>query len=312
MYASIILFKKLGAFDDALTYLIPNDLTPVLKVGSGVVVPFGQRSAHGVVVAILDQLPSDLEVAKIKPIASLVADFQLPAVSVEVARQMAQHYHCSLAKAIRLWVPKQVWDGALQSPSIQRLCIADRSIPIRGSNQMAVFEWIQSRGACTDRELKAAIPHANLALKTLLQKGVLRSDTEHAFPPFQSDTFHWPVFEKTLTEDQQAALTAIQNADRPVLLHGVTGSGKTEVYLRLIGQTIAAGRQAILLVPEIALTPQTVAYFKALFGEHVAVFHSQLNASERANEWWKVRLGYAPLTIGSRSAVFAPMTDWDW
>jgi len=111
----------------------------------------------------------------------------------------------------------------------------------------------------------------------------------------------------TLTEDQTAALATIKSSDKPVLLHGITGSGKTEIYLRVILDQISRGKQAILLVPEIALTPQMIDYFKGYFGEHIALFHSKLSSGERLKEWYRAQEGAAPLIIGSRSAVFAPV-----
>ena len=99
----------------------------------------------------------------------------------------------------------------------------------------------------------------------------------------------------------------VLNSKKPVLLHGVTGSGKTEIYLRVILDVIQKGKQAILLVPEIALTPQMIDYFQEYFGRHLALFHSKLSDGQRTKEWWKVRKGEARLIIGSRSAVFAPV-----
>jgi len=115
--------------------------------------------------------------------------------------------------------------------------------------------------------------------------------------------------DKPLTKEQVAALEAIEASSKPVLLAGVTGSGKTEIYLRQILKTVAAGQQSILLVPEIALTPQMIAYFKDYLKGHIAVFHSKLSEGEKAREWWKVKTGEAVLVIGSRSSIFAPVQD---
>jgi len=112
----------------------------------------------------------------------------------------------------------------------------------------------------------------------------------------------------TLTDPQQLALTELEKEERPILLHGVTGSGKTELYLRLILKAVLAGKQAVLLLPEIALTPQMIAYFERYFGPHIALFHSKLSEGQKLHEWFKVKTGYAPLVIGSRSAIFAPLS----
>ena len=116
-------------------------------------------------------------------------------------------------------------------------------------------------------------------------------------------------FEYGLTDGQTEALKRIGSERRPVLLHGVTGSGKTEVYLRVIMEAVKKGKQAVLLVPEIAITPQMLSYFERYFGPHLALFHSRLSDGERLHEWFKVKSGYAPLVIGSRSAIFAPVSE---
>ncbi|MFH0820995.1 MAG: primosomal protein N' [Candidatus Peregrinibacteria bacterium] len=115
--------------------------------------------------------------------------------------------------------------------------------------------------------------------------------------------------ERILTSGQTDALRQIEQSKKPVLLHGVTGSGKTELYLRMILKTSAEGKQALLLIPEIALTPQTVDYFKAYLGDAIEVFHSRLTEKQRIAGWWRVRRGEVRLVIGSRSAIFAPFLD---
>src|SRR5690606_20776633 len=110
-----------------------------------------------------------------------------------------------------------------------------------------------------------------------------------------------------LTEDQRLALEQIHHAEKPVLLHGVTGSGKTEVYIRALESGVAQGRGGMVLVPEIALTPQLLGRFASRFPEKVAVLHSDLTPGERLAKWERIRLGRATIVIGARSAVFAPV-----
>ena len=112
-----------------------------------------------------------------------------------------------------------------------------------------------------------------------------------------------------LTDDQKAAIKTIFETDKDViLLHGVTGSGKTEVYMEVIHRILAEGKTAIMLVPEISLTPQTMNRFRGIFGDNVALLHSGLSDGERCDEWKKLRLGQAKIAIGARSAIFAPLT----
>src|SRR5690606_13659904 len=122
-----------------------------------------------------------------------------------------------------------------------------------------------------------------------------------------------PLRGRELTPDQRRALAALEERlaqdgpKRPVLLQGVTGSGKTEVYLQAAERVLAQGGHVLVLVPEIALTPQAVARFRARFGQRVALWHSRLAPGERVEAWWRIRRGEAPIVLGTRSAVFAPL-----
>ncbi len=152
------------------------------------------------------------------------------------------------------------------------------------------------------RTLKLMVP--STVWKASQRKRARKSDTQENMPDYSQ--FPLTPLKKLLTEDQAKAVEEIRSSKKPVLLHGITGSGKTEIYLHLILDAVRAGKQAILLVPEIALTPQMIDYFKSCFGSHIALFHSKMTEGQRAKEWQKAKSGYAPLIIGSRSAVFAP------
>ncbi|MDQ7029301.1 MAG: DEAD/DEAH box helicase, partial [Ardenticatenia bacterium] len=151
-------------------------------------------------------------------------------------------------------------------------------------------------------------------LEQLARAGLVRVDEREVYRmPLAGHTWA-PDTPPELTPEQQKAWAELQNAVRQqqghvILLHGVTGSGKTELYLRAVAETLALGKQAIVLVPEIALTPQTVARFGARFGDRVAVLHSRLSAGARFDEWRRLRDGHASVAIGSRSALFAPVPD---
>ena len=138
-------------------------------------------------------------------------------------------------------------------------------------------------------------------------KRILASFEKQALTVPDPSQFPINALKHELTGDQRAAMQQIQSAQQPVLLHGVTGSGKTELYLRMILEAVQKDKQAILLLPEIALTPQMTDYFLDYFGDHMAVFHSKLSAGDRLKNWLRVQLGHARLIIGSRSAIFAPV-----
>src|SRR5690606_21914067 len=152
------------------------------------------------------------------------------------------------------------------------------------------------------------------SLKALAQRGLVQPEAVRIEREPAAPRVHEPAAPLTLTAEQEAALAAITSARRegdlrPVLLQGVTGSGKTEIYLRLVAETLATGRGALVLVPEIALTPQMFVRFFARFPGQVAVLHSGLGAGERFDQWERVARGHAPIVVGARSAVFVFVRD---
>lgn len=184
----------------------------------------------------------------------------------------------------------------------------------RAPRQLEVLDHMEQRKEpVLLSELTAELGISAPTVKALAEKGLLElRQTELYRDPYAARHFHasQPL---QLTPEQQAAYTVIRSAVRSgtahrFLLHGVTGSGKTEIYLQTIEDCLAAGKEAIVLVPEISLTPQMVERFKSRFGDSVAVLHSRLSQGERYDEWRKIRYGTAKVAVGARSAVFAPFT----
>lgn len=248
-YAKVSVLKRPGEFDQPLTYKVPASLRSKCVVGQGVSVELRDKKARGIVIALESEFPED--VANMKEVQDFLPDLWLEPKTVELAQRIADYYQCSLLRALKLFVPKNLWQG-------------------KGKRILAQIE---------------------------------KADYQKA----DSKKFPIAPFEFELTKEQNQALKAIESEKRPILLHGVTSSGKTEVYLRVILEAVKKGQQAILLVPEIALTPQMIGYFERYFGPHLALFHSKLSDGQRLHEWFKVKTSYAPLVIGSRSAIFAPV-----
>lgn len=159
-------------------------------------------------------------------------------------------------------------------------------------------------------ELKLLVNDPAEALHQLAEEGLIQLSRQEVLRSPDAGRPVNAVSDPPLTPDQQEVLEivspALNRGDGRFLLHGVTGSGKTEVFIRLVRQTIAMGRSAMILVPEIALTPQMVSWFRSRFGAVAAVIHSRLSAGERFDEWRRIRRGEAKVVIGARSAVFAP------
>lgn len=183
--------------------------------------------------------------------------------------------------------------------------------PLLTPRESVILRFIQSRKRVSRRDVEAEFPRVSPYLGHLVKKGFVTLDFEETYrDPFQGEDFGSDK-EPNLTLDQEKALSEIERSIaaggfRPYLLHGITGSGKTEVYLRAIQHVIERGREAIVLVPEISLTPQVISRFKRRFGTGIATLHSGLSPGERYDQWRQILKGEVLIAIGARSAIFAP------
>jgi primosomal protein N' (replication factor Y) (superfamily II helicase) len=303
-----------GPFD----YRLAGALEDV-GVGSMLVVPFGRRRLLGVVVdlAAESELPPD---RLAEPIAALEAD--VPQSLVALGLWVAREYVSTPARGLALVLPPGTGTGAgrpLRPKRSLRASItpagegALRDGARMGARQQAALEALAGApiGAAA---LARRTGCTHSTLRSLQRRGLIRLESATEAPRrVQVESVGAATGRVELTADQQGAFDVIHGSlgsDRgPFLLHGVTGSGKTEVYLRSVAAALERGRSSIVLVPEIALTPQTAGRFVERFGEQVAVMHSRLSQRERYDEWWRMRRGEARVCVGPRSAVFAPFDD---
>lgn len=305
-YAHVALCRKSGGFNSILTYIVPQEFEGLCRVGYFVQVPLRKQWVRAIVVKMDDQKPEiDFE---IKPIQKVFSDVYLPPPHIRLAFEMADHYHCSLGKVLRMMVPKSVWEGKFKVPNQVFYRLVDSNYPLRGKKQQLVVGILSRNGGVESKgrliELAGGLSAATLT--GLVTKGVLEFEERPLYSPPPLEGVIQGQSKHQLSQHQNRALDAIQHSNKPILLHGVTGSGKTELYLRVILKSIESGSPALLMVPEIALTPQMIDYFKDYVGDHLAVFHSKLSVGERALNWYRVLMGHAKLVIGSRSGVFAP------
>ena len=300
--------------DRPFTYAVPPELRPRMSPGLRVEVPFGRgnRSMVGYVTELLQA--TDLD--QVKDVRRIVDDEPLiEADLMELARWMAAYYVTPLGQVLNAILPAAVKKQA--GFKTVRLVIrgdtTDDQVDRILSKQQRVLERLDALdNPVTPRELARMAGCTTAVIKSLEQKGLVRivtKRTEEFVRDLHVPTDHEEI-PPELTTEQQLALQRIKaliRADRfgCALVNGVTGSGKTELYLRAIADIVAAGRQAIVLVPEIALTPQTIRRFRRRFTE-VAVLHSHLTDVERHREWRDIRDGRAQVIVGARSAVFAP------
>ena len=310
-YANVIVDLSAEALDRVFSYRVPEGMEIV--PGQQVTVPFGPRRIEGFVVSLSDSC--DLEEEKIKDIIAPAQDYPvvLPEL-MDLADWMHGRYLCNLVDALRLMIPSEMrngrvniltkryarlkWDAQQTGEFIEN----NRRAP----KQVELLKMLQAGDAETSRLNSSA-------LKALREKGAVEIyDCEmRRRPSALKSTDNNRDFD--LMPGQQRAVEAITSAmdggGGRFLLNGVTGSGKTEVYIRCIRHALSQGKGAIVLVPEIALTPQMVSWFHARFGDHAAVLHSGLSAGERFDEWRRIRFGEARVVVGARSAIFAPMED---
>ena len=274
-----------------------------VEAGTRVVVPFGRSTATGFVMRVKET--SDLPAAKLKKIYR--AEEDLPALNAEclaLAWRLAARYRVPMALVLRLFLPAEMRTGKVRE-TYRTYARFFKEVPIKNAPQQAAcLAFLEENGEADAAVLRKRY---GAALNALVKKGAIVLEKRRVL----RDPYRGVEGEHTarvLTPAQQAAVERIQATQKTVaLLHGVTGSGKTEIYLTLIAAALARGQSAIFLVPEISLTPQMLSQLRARFGKAAAIMHSGLSAGERFDEWQRLREGTAKIAIGARSAVFAPV-----
>jgi primosomal protein N' (replication factor Y) len=317
-FAQVILDRSTGK---TLDYEIPGGWNGRVVAGSRVRVPLRNRQVIGTVVSV-----SETTSAKgVRPIAAVMDERpQMTPVLMKLAKWMADYYGCDEQDALRCVLPRAVRETG-HAPLKRKFAVLAREVSVeelealrrKAPRQAAAVEALQTaRGSVAVTKLAAETGAADATLKTLERRGFLTITSEEVRrAPRGAEEFLASTPPK-LSAEQERALEGIRpaltdpSAHKPIVLKGITGSGKTEVYLRAIDEVIQAGKTALVLVPEISLTPQTVERFSSRFaplGIEVAVLHSHLSEGERHDEWHRVRDGKARIVIGARGAVFAPL-----
>lgn len=306
------------------------------QVGCAVLVPFGNRRVVGFIVRIANYfpdapLPEGLNLTKLKAVERVLSHPYFTSTGARCAQFLAHRYVAPWSACIRLCMPpggipkmehiNGQWQ--LTKPLIHesderwvvRLEAANTFTPRKNAaKQKAILEALV-QGDLRVSELTHEYGSVTSTLKSLEAKGLIRIETRRKLrtPAETSSSFSARIHTHAhLTPDQEHALSVITQAQQQaqgsvILLDGVTGSGKTEVYLCAIERVLAQGQGALVLVPEISLTPQTLARFRGRFGDTVAVLHSRMSQGERYDQWDLIRTGAARVVVGARSALFAPM-----
>ncbi len=318
LYAGIVVEAPLTTI---YHYRVPDELVSVIQPGDRALITFANRKTRGVVVALTPEPPLDPKL--IRPLEQISPpEERVPPELLDLTRWTADYYHSSWGLTLAAAIPGAVKTGRKKRrekkielavkpeyASLEADKIA-RKAPRQAEALRAIVRWLADHPG---QELKPGEEILNRVAppamqRLLLERGLIRLVDCLPSPP---EYFPEKVKDILLTSEQNAAVTEMTAGIRAgvyqsFLLHGVTGSGKTEVYIRLIAETLAAGKGALVLVPEISLTPQTLSRFSRRFGD-IAVLHSHLSDGERAEHWRNLCSGEVRLAVGARSAVFAPV-----
>ncbi len=310
MYAYCVIEYPIKSLDKAFTYEIPSNLQDTIKVGMKVLVPFNKSLIHAVVLKITNEYHEKRELKKIARIEDpfLVLNKELLNLGLYLKRITL----CNLIMAYQTMLP-----SALKIKDQKSNYAYYEKYIVLKENNLKVQEYIETHHSKASQILSRLIEEKRILksefestpVKTLEKLGFI---TIEMVQKYRLNNTSKEVIHKELNPDQQKVFTTIKNSfnqKQTFLLYGITGSGKTLVYLNLIKEIIKEGKTALLLVPEISLTEQIIKIFYDYFGENVAILHSGLSKAEKYDEYLKILKGEVKIVIGTRSAIFAPLTN---
>ncbi|MFR4986707.1 MAG: primosomal protein N' [Lachnospirales bacterium] len=315
-YAEIIIDITNENVDKIFHYAIPENIKEKICLGMRVFVPFGKgnRIREGYIIGFTDN--TDIDEKYIKNIYSIPDEYAIFNNNmIELAKFMSDKYYCSLSECLQCIMPKIIKDKTNKYANINYemsgINEVIKNILEKNNSQSKVLKILLKNQNISIYEIKSILGISLSPINTLEKNGVIKITTRK----IKRDFINLDDYDKTnhlkLTIEQDNALNFIkqkiyEKTYKPILLHGVTGSGKTEVYLQLIDEVLKTGKQAIVLVPEISLTPQTVERFIGRFGKKVSVTHSRLSDGERFEQWKKAKDNKIDIMVGARSAIFTP------
>ncbi len=322
MYAEVIINSNAKDLNRIFDYIVPINIEETIKIGARVSVPFGKGSklADGFVINFKENSEfANKEIAKIEIENSLTEE------NIILAKLMARKYFCNISDCIKLMLPpgtgsKEVTDRVKEkkgnfiflSKSKEEIEILIEKGKIKSEKHIRVLRFLEKNDGMYITDLENLTDVNRAVFKTIEKNGYIKiKEGQIERNPFINKNIEKDE-PKILTEEQARCFNGINfciknNEFSKNLIYGITGSGKTEIYLQLIKEVLEKGKDSIVLVPEISLTPQMVDRFLARFGDVVAVLHSKLSVGERFDEWQKIASGEKKIVIGARSAIFAPV-----
>ena len=319
MISEVIINRSAKKLNRTFDYNIPKEMQDFVIIGSKVIVPFGnsKKPEEAYVIGIKEH--SNFEVKDIVKIEDSLTNFQ-----IKLAKWMAKHYFCNVSDCIKLMLTpgtgrkeNKVQDKTINSvylkKDIEEIEFDIENRKLKSEKQIRILKFVKDNEGCTIPEIEMFTDTSRAIVNTLIKNEYL----EIVEKVIERNPLENKKIEQTknleLTEEQRQAFDKVKESidnkeNKEFLLYGVTGSGKTEIYLQLIKKVIEEEKTAIVLVPEISLTPQMLDRFISRFGkEEIAVLHSKLSIGERHDEWKKIKEGKIKIVIGARSAIFAPL-----
>ncbi len=322
MIAEIIVNSNSKALNKIFDYIVPNDMENIIKIGARVFVPFGKckKLEDGFVINLKETSEfATKEIVKIETEKSITED------NIILAKLMSRKYFCNISDCIRLMLPpgtggkdissrtkEKVGNFVFLKRDIDEIELLIQEGKIKSEKHIRVLRFLEQNDGVYVPDLEILIDVNKSVFKTLEKNG----HVEIVEKQIERNPFLHKNIEKdkpkVLNDEQKKCYDEIcKSIDNSRfsknLIYGITGSGKTEIYLQLIEKVLEKGKEAIVLVPEISLTPQMIDRFLARFGANVAVLHSKLSIGERFDEWQKISKGETKIVIGARSAIFAPV-----
>ena len=324
MFAEVIINSNAIALNKVFDYIVPIGMENTIKIGSRIFVPFGRgkKLEDGFVINLKEKSEfANKEIAKIEEENSISED------KITLAKLMARKYFCNVSDCIKLMLPPGTGGKELENRAKEKkgnfvflkkekdeIDFLIENEKIKSEKHIRVLKFLEENDGVYISDLEAITEVSKAIFKTLEKNGYIEIvEKQIERNPF----IHKDIKKdnpKKLNEEQKKCFDSIafcidNNEFSKHLIYGITGSGKTEIYLQLIQKVIEKGKTAIVLVPEISLTPQMVDRFLARFGDIVAVLHSKLSIGERYDEWQKIAKGNSKIVIGARSAIFAPVNN---
>ena len=328
MYAEVIINSNAKALNRIFDYIVPTEMESIIKVGARVFVPFGKGSKleDGFVINLKEESEiAKNEDIKLKEIGKIEIEESLTENNITLAKLMARKYFCNISDCIKLMLPpgtggkelsnrtkEKVGNFVFLKKDIDDINFDIDNGKIKSDKHIRVLKFLMENDGIYISDLEILTDVNRSVFKTIEKNGYI----EIVEKQIERNPFVHKNIEKdkprVLNEEQKkcydSIMFSIDNDEfSKHLIYGITGSGKTEIYLQLIQAVLEKGKDSIVLVPEISLTPQMVDRFLARFGDTVAVLHSKLSVGERYDEWQKIVKGEAKIVIGARSAIFAPV-----